>query len=331
MKSTYVSDLSIDLFYLYNQLKPSDQRIIRELIVKLQPRPYTSVLSSFYPLSAIPSWLDRLILEDKSSNTISYYLLAVNSLLHQFSIPSADDIDNHLLEAMRRGVSPQTINKKIYSFKSFYRYCLTHELTYVDPSSHLKSLKVPYRERVIPTIEDVLKLLLLITTPQDRAMLYLFVDAGLRLTELRFIRLIDIKPFEVTVIGKGNKQRTVPLSFAAQSAIDALVSTLPPDSIYLFSGRFKNLPIHWQTIEKHFRRLCIQACIPPIQPHQLRHFFTSQMLNQGANLKVVSQLLGHSSPAVTSNVYWHIDSGEKKAQHDKYSPLDSVLKEGLST
>ena len=85
----------------------------------------------------------------------------------------------------------------------------------------------------------------------------------------------------------------------------------------------------WRSVEKYIDLLCLAAGIERFTPHQLRHYFATQMLNSGANLKVVSEFLGHSTPAVTASVYWHVDSGMKKREHDLYSPLANLVERNV--
>lgn len=314
---------------MFSTLSPATQRLVRELIVKLQPLdPPSLSLDNFHPHDFVLEWLSYLLSLNKRPATIRGYSMHFKLLLSEFPQPTSTQVDAHLSSMRARGRGVSSINNKISAFKSFYSFCIEHGYISLDPTSHLKLLKRPLRETKSPSLADVTRLLSLDLRVRDRAILYLFTDGGLRLDEARSIQITDIGPSSVTVIGKGDKQRTVPLSPLSISVINSLIAQLPPGEKYLFPGRFAGSCWHYRGIEDRLVNLCVKAGIACITPHQLRHFFATCMLNDGANLKVVSEILGHSSPSVTSNIYWHVDAGMKSIEHDRHSPL-SVIYGGI--
>jgi len=311
---------------VFTSLSVSNQSLVWQLMLSLQSTgPPPNYYDDFHPHEIVPQWVDHLLLENKSPATIRVYVLYVNMLLHQFPQPTAAQIDAHLVHSRSQVVSPACVNMKISAFKCFFSYCMEKGYLSFDPSLHLKPMKCRLRERRGPPISDVQKLLSLDLSVRDRALLYLLIDTGFRLSEVSRIKVSDISDFAVSVIGKGNKQRTVPLSSASMSAVLDQLCNLPPDSLYLFPGRFPGKPWGERSIEDNFDLLCKEAGIARITPHQLRHLYATEMLNAGASLKVVSELLGHSTSDITSVVYWHVDAGEKNRQHEMYSPLKKIL------
>lgn len=309
---------------MIDSLSPSEQRLIRELVFKLQPHSQSCCSPDFDPGAAIAAWLSHLQSAGKSPVTIKGYLLHLNHLLADFPQPTKAQIDAHLAECRAKGNGCSSLDNKAAAFKSFFSFCVDECLIGSNPASRLHYLKRPIRETKSPPPRDVSLLLSIDLTTRDRAMLYLWIDGGLRLSEARWIHVSDFGESSITVIGKGDKQRTVPLSQRAIAAIAELKRELPIGELFLFPGKNPGTPWNWRSIEERLDKLCKAAGIERITPHQLRHYYATHMLNQGANLKVVSQLLGHSSPSVTANVYWHVDAGERERQHELYSPLKQL-------
>ena len=315
---------------LLERLTPSNQQLIRELIIKLLPKDPTGTYTvDFDPQAVVPQWIDRLTFERKSRLTIKNYSFHLKHLLADFPQPTSAQIDAYFVQCHARGLGVSSINIMVSSFRSFFSFCVEKDHIANSPASHLKRLKRSVRERKSPAFADILKILSLDLSLRDRALMYLFIDSGLRLDEIRHILLADIGNHEVTVIGKGDKQRTVPLTDSAILALWAYIAELPNRGKYLFPGRFPGQAASWRSIEKYIDRLCTAAGVERFTPHQLRHYFATQMLNSGANLKVVSEFLGHSTPAVTATVYWHVDSGMKKREHDLYSPLANLVERNV--
>jgi site-specific recombinase XerD len=158
------------------------------------------------------------------------------------------------------------------------------------------------------------------------------VDCGLRLSEVARARIdmIDLDSHLAIVLGKRKKQRQVPLSEATAQVIKEHLQQLKEADYagpWLLPGMNPEKPTALRTIDDYVASLCRRLGIQPITPHHLRHYFATQMLSHGANLKATSSILGHSSTSTTANVYWHlVDQQEVIDQHSKYSPLQHHLK-----
>ena len=307
---------------IFASLSPSNQRLVRELILKLAPSIPTT---PFDYSSAIPSWIFHLTATGKSASVLRCYPLHVRLLLAEYPTPTLADIEIYITRLLSSGQLPATINLKLTAFRSLGEYCLENSLIESNPFSKLKTLKLPLRERVCPPPSDVLRLISQPLSTRDKAILYTFIDTGIRLSEFLTLRINDILPDSIRVIGKGDKQRSIPTSIPCRLSLLAHLSTLPPGTLYAFPGRFYNHPLHFTAVEDILKRLCFQCGIPTLTPHQLRHYFATQMLNSGASLKIVSLLLGHSSPAITARIYWHVDAGVHKTEHDKFGPLTQLV------
>jgi len=315
-------------------LTPANRRLLLEMAQRLLAlqelqgtRPLPTPPVDLHPyLADFDAWL---ALQGRSPLTRRNQALYARHLLARYPNPTAAHLDAFLTAKLASGLAPVSLRAIIFALRSFFAYLSYRGIISDNPADHLQLPPLPKRERLPPPPENVSRLFNTpITTPRDRATLHLLVDCGLRLGELRTIRLsdIDFANAQVTVIGKGNKQRTVPFTTATALALHAYITTLPSDTAWLFPGRPPSNPLCPRPIQERFNVLCDAAGVPRFSPHQLRHFFATYMLNSGANLKVVSNLLGHAHASTTTDVYWHVvDADQRRSEHQRHSPLQAVL------
>jgi len=315
---------------LLAHLSPHNRRLFEDLVDQLlaaQGQEYPH--QPLHYQEHIEAWISTLLGQGRSLATIRRYRAAVLGLLRTIPEPTKVLIDAYLAVQHGTGLSASYFNLQIAAFKSFFGYLVEAAILRSNPAERLKAVPIPHRERAIPHAEHIRKLLRASAIkPKDRAMILLMVDCGLRVGELCTIRLADLSPerCEVTVIGKGNKQRSVPLSPATWQAIVDYRASRPALGTHLFPKRDRDIPVNVRVVEERMVYLCQKAGVPKIVPHQFRHFFASSMLNQGANLRVVSQLLGHADTSTTANIYWHIlEADEKRRTHQDFNPLKGII------
>lgn len=333
-------NLSNPLANALNSLSPDNRRLIDQMTRKLLELqgvqdPYANP-TSVNLFGQVSPWLNSLLTQGKSPATLQLYHLLVMELLKAHPNPTPILIDAHLAIKSGSGVSPQAIANRVFALRSFFSYLEEMNIISSNPTQRLKPPRLPRRERKIPQPDSLAKLLDAPTTStRDRALILSMCGCGLRVSEASKIRLTDLvlkpKP-RVTVIGKGNKQRTVPIPSHAVKAIRQHLATLSPSDVWLFHGLNPATPISSKHVSKLLTRLCARAGIPHINPHQLRHYYSSSLLNKGVNLKVVSNLLGHADPGVTAKVYWHLidtDANEKAIQeHNPLAEIETARKGG---
>jgi integrase/recombinase XerD len=203
-----------------------------------------------------------------------------------------------------------------------------------DPSAILTQLERPKPERSLPKILSRAQVNQLISAPDPKAPLYvrdvaileLLYACGVRASELCDLTMasLNLSVPCVRVLGKGRKERIVPVGKAAMEAIERYLSECRPKldkhrSDRLFLSR-AGKPLErvglWMMVEKHGRR---SGLLKHISPHVLRHCFASHLLGGGADLRVVQELLGHSDVS-TTQIYTHVDQGRLKAIHEKFHP-----------
>ena len=213
----------------------------------------------------------------------------------------------------RRGLSPKSLQRRLSACRSFYAWLLKHGRIAASPAASLRAPKAP---RKLPQVLDVDEAVQLVELPtdaplglRDRAILELFYSSGLRLSELCALRWRDLALADglVTVLGKGSKQRTVPVGSHAAKALEAwrTESNGQPDGA-VFPGRGGG-PITPRAVQIRLRQLAQrQGLFKRVHPHLLRHSFASHVLESSGDLRGVQELLGHADIA-TTQIYTHLD------------------------
>jgi integrase/recombinase XerD len=286
---------------------------------------------------AVERFLDALWLEaGLSRNTLEAYRSDLDGLALWLRASPAtaqrEHLQNYLADRVRKGTQPRTTARLLSSLRRFYRFLLREGLIADDPSALLES---PRLGRPLPkslTEEQVEKLLAapLAEDPlglRDRAMLETLYATGLRVSELVTLGLsqLNLQAGVVKVIGKGNKERLVPLGEEAiawlqrylASARPALLRQKSSEALFPTSrGTSMTRQAFWHNIKRYARRAGIET---NLSPHTLRHAFATHLLNHGADLRVVQMLLGHADLS-TTQIYTQVARERLKQLHTQHHP-----------
>ncbi len=222
-----------------------------------------------------------------------------------------------------------SISRKLASIRTFYEFLIRNGTI---KSNSAKLVPTPKGEKRLPTFLTVDEVVKLVETPgsdnvyesRDRAILELLYSCGLRVSELVGINLnnLDLISMSVKVLGKGNKERMVPLGSKASTAIKTYISQrldLKPEDDYLFvnsrGGRLST-----RSIDRIIKKYAAISGIPKnISPHVLRHTFATHLLGGGADLRAIQEMLGHKSLSTTQR-YTHISIEKIMEIYDKTHP-----------
>jgi integrase/recombinase XerD len=241
-------------------------------------------------------------------------------------------ISEYLGAQKRRGLAASSIKLAVVALKIFFRFLLAKRRIDRDPT---ETLTLPRIERYLPETLNELQVEQLIesintTQPRglrDRAIVELLYASGLRISELANARLENFNAEEriLRVTGKGNKTRLVPVGGKACAALAAYFSTERPklvkprsrSEIFLSARGTKLTTVRlWQIVKERARQSGLEA---NIYPHLLRHSFATHLLGNGADLRIIQELLGHADIS-TTQVYTHVDQQRLKAVHRKFHP-----------
>jgi integrase/recombinase XerD len=291
-----------------------------------------------HSIRLIESFQDTLWLENGlSRNTLKAYgsdLVLFSNWLAPKPLASAGrgDVSNYLAVKFRQGCSARSGARLLSSLKRFFSYLVQTGMLTENPCSKIDS---PHIGKPLPVTLSEGEVDQLLAAPdassaigyRDRTMLELLYATGLRATELVTLKRgqLNFREGVVRVVGKGNKDRLVPIGEEALSWLDSYVREIRPKILgeraaeYLFvtnraSGMTRQA--FWHRIKFYANAAGIQKLL---SPHTLRHAFATHLLNHGADLRVVQLLLGHSDLS-TTQIYTHVAQERLKDLHQRFHP-----------
>lgn len=229
----------------------------------------------------------------------------------------------------RQGIGGRSLQRNLSAIRAFYRYLLKQGTVKNNPA---EGIAAPRTETKLPRVLDVDQTQQLVEIKEndplslrDRAMLELIYSSGLRLAELTGLDVhhIDIGDRLVTVTGKGNKTRTLPIGKHALTAIKAWLQSrktlVADDETALFVSQ-RGTRISSRAVQLRLKEWAIKQGLPShVHPHMLRHSFASHLLESSGDLRAVQELLGHADIS-TTQVYTHLDFQHLAQVYDKTHP-----------
>jgi integrase/recombinase XerD len=287
----------------------------------------------------VDRFLDALWLEDGlARNTLAAYRQDLEGLSRWLtpraaSLVAASEADLTSYMASQHAVTrATTANRRLAVLRRFYRWALRERLVPVDPTLRLQGA---HRVARFPRTVSEAQVESLLAAPdssnalglRDRAMFELLYATGLRVSELVGLKLGELSLSEglVRVVGKGSKERIVPLGEEARAWIERYLKRARPE---LLSGRVSDAvfvtqrsgamtrQMFWILVKRYALLAGIHA---PLSPHGLRHAFATHLLNHGADLRVVQLLLGHADIS-TTQIYTHVARARLKTLHAEHHP-----------
>jgi len=291
--------------------------------------------------SLVEPFVNYLSLErGLSANTVTAYrrdLLAFTEHLARRRLTDVGavqraDVMQYLMQLKGQGLKPTSLARKLVAIKVWFRFLANERLVPQDPTSVLET---PRTWKTLPDVLSVEEVNRLLAQPnprqprgiRDRAILELLYATGMRVSELAHLTVQDVHldlGF-LRCIGKGSRERIVPVGKTASKAVrtylervrPALARGRPAPTVFLNRGGTR---LSRQTIWRLLRRYAADARLSKrVTPHTLRHSFATHLLERGADLRVVQELLGHVS-IVTTQIYTHVDRGRLKKIHQQFHP-----------
>jgi len=275
------------------------------------------------PGDYLNAWYNEQSLKGTTKTTIGAYLGRVKDLLETHPNPNIFDIKEYLSQKQQSRFLSGTIANYIKSFRSFFGYLYNAGLYDLDYRC-LRLPKIKYRERRVPTDEQVGKLFRMLDNDEDKLIFMLLLDCGIRVTELASIKLrnINLTDASIMINGKGGKDRIVYLSEATVAGLRAYVSHIKGEYLFPVTRADAQIAYHSRRyFEGRLSKLCEKAGVEHITPHQLRHYFATHTLSNGADVKAVSEMLGHADVGITLKIYHHVNARSIKQMHREFSPL----------
>ncbi len=282
-------------------------------------------------------FIDYLLIDKKySENTISSYKNNLDNFFRYFNTKEIDqitkqDLRDYIKYLGNNNLTEKSIANNISTLRSFYKFLIIEKKVNNNPILFIDLPKIAKTLPNVLSVDEVDKLLdIKVNDPysaRNKAMLELMYSSGLRISELINLKLTDISIDEalVRIFGKGSKERIIPIGDIALSALnkyimiyrDCLIKKQNSDYLFLSSRGDK---MSRQGFFKIIKRIALEQNITTeLSPHTLRHSFATHMLNGGADLRSIQELLGHSDIS-TTQIYTHISREKIKNEYISSHP-----------
>ncbi len=246
---------------------------------------------------------------------------------------TTEDITDFLMQRKKDGVGASTIRLELVPLKIFFRWLCVRKHREGDPAEQVLPPRVPQTLPDTLNENEVMRLIESIDGDEpldmrDRAILELFYASGLRLAELVGAKLENLSTDEgwIRVTGKGSKTRLAPVGKAALAALQRYLDHARPKLVRPRSGSWVFLAQYGghltaSRVQQIVKERALQAGLDPerVHPHLLRHSFATHLLSNGADLRVIQEMLGHADIA-TTQIYTHVNDRQLKEVHRKFHP-----------
>jgi len=253
--------------------------------------------------------------------------------ISQLNSLTRQDITGYLLDQRKRGLSTRSVARQLAALRMFYRFLVREKMLVADVT---QLIDTPKLGRALPHTLDYHDIETLLAAPntrtklglRDRAILELMYATGLRVSEVSKLTLHDLNAEAgfLRTIGKGSKERIVPVGKQAVEWVERYTTEARPrlenggasqSEVFLsLRGQALSTKTIWHLVKKYARAAGITK---PLSPHTLRHSFATHLLNNGGDLRVIQEMLGHADIS-TTQVYTHVDQQRLKETHYRFHP-----------
>jgi integrase/recombinase XerD len=261
-----------------------------------------------------------------SCHTVEAYGRDIKSFLEKFSHPSCQNqIIQHLCQLKEQGYAASSIARALIALKVFCKFLLREKILEKEIAHAIDSPKL---WQCLPEFLSIEEVEILLNSPQensykgarDKAILEVLYASGLRVSELCGLTLYSIDEEAVRVLGKGQKERLVPIGKKALKAVDHYLcfrEAFKSDFLFLTQrGKPIDRITVWRMIKLYAKRAHIKK---NISPHTLRHSFATHLLEMGADLRIIQEMLGHANIATTDR-YTHVTAFRLQESFNKFHP-----------
>jgi len=250
--------------------------------------------------------------------------------LESISMAEHLDIAEYLAHLRKKGLSSSSVDRKTDSLRSFYRFLVSERLISKDPTRLIESSRSWSKLPNVLSVEEVSLLLEQpdVSTPlglRDKVLIEIMYASGLRVSELVELKVTDLNPEMgyLRCLGKGNKERVVPIGSEALKVVGEYLSSgrpnLKPKSEHLLLNH-RGGKLSRDGVSRIIKKIAKSAKIQKkISPHTLRHCFATHLLERGADLRSLQEMLGHADIS-TTQIYTHVNSKMLKEVHQKFHP-----------
>jgi integrase/recombinase XerC len=291
--------------------------------------PFADQLSAFYTYMRSEKQFSPLTQENYRRDLEKFSAFCQKQSLYNLADIQPQHVRQGVAGLHRTGIGGKSLQRWLSSLRSFFRFAMARGWIKNNPADGIQAPKSP---RKLPKTLDADQTAQFVEVKgdhfvalRDRALLELIYSSGLRLAEVAGLDVsdVDLKEGMVSVLGKGSKQRLLPVG---RHAITALEEWLPQRALYVRADQRalfitqRGTRISHRAIQARLQQLSIQQGMDnPVHPHMLRHSFASHMLESSGDLRLVQELLGHANIS-TTQIYTHLDFQHLAKVYDKAHP-----------
>ncbi len=280
-----------------------------------------------YQLKIIDEYIEYLKkIKGYSKNTITSYKTDLKKYFEYINKNNKNyyEIEKYIQSLSKSKYAKSTVNRKIVSISSFFKWCINQKKLNIKDIKHIKNIKT---ERKLPTIltsNFINNLLDTIPTStpkeiRDRTIIEILYSSGLRVSELTNLKVIDFKNNKsLKVLGKGNKTRILPMTDKSFNYMNLWISKYRSEYKNEKSGNYIFLGVRGGKISDREIQRIVNLRLGTF-PHSIRHTFATHLLDGGADLRVVQEMLGHTDPS-TTQIYTHVSKKQLKEKYKRTHP-----------
>ena len=261
-----------------------------------------------------------------SKNTITSYKTDIKKYFEYINNNNKnyDEIEKYIQSLSKSKYAKSTVNRKIVSISSFFNWCINQKKLNIKDIKQIKNIKT---ERKLPTIltsNYINNLLDTIPTStskeiRDRTIIEILYSSGLRVSELTNLKVNDLKNNKsLKVLGKGNKTRILPMTDKSYKYMNLWLSKYRSEYKNEKSGNYIFLGVRGGKISDREIQRIVNLRLGTF-PHSIRHTFATHLLDGGADLRVVQEMLGHTDPS-TTQIYTHVSKKQLKEKYKRTHP-----------
>ncbi len=234
------------------------------------------------------------------------------------------DIEKYIQNLSKNKYAKTTINRKIVSISTFFKWCKNNKNLDLKDIKRIKNMKTEKKLPTILTSNYINKLLDTIPTSstkevRDRSIIEILYSSGLRVSELTNLKINDIKfNKSIKVLGKGNKIRILPMTDTAYNLLQLWLTIHRNEYKNKYSENYIFLGVRGKKISEREIQRIVNLRLGTF-PHSIRHTFATHLLDGGADLRVVQEMLGHTDPS-TTQIYTHVSKKQLKAKYKRTHP-----------
>jgi len=301
------------------------------------PKTMKRLLQQFIHYLSVERGLARNTLESYERDLTFFLEFLAGQGVDSIEKLTKNNIVQYLSVLNKMGRAPATITRNMVSIRSFCQFLVRERLIAHDPSLHMGLPKPEKRLPKVLSVEEVERLLEAPETSEpggvrDKAMLELLYATGIRVSELVSLNVGDVNLGVgfVRCTGKGSKERIVPVGRVASEWLDSYIRTMRPrllkrskEEAALFVNQLGTRLTRqgfWKIIKRYAREARIAK---PITPHTLRHSFATHLLENGADLRAVQEMLGHADIS-TTQIYTHVTKARMKEIYERTHPRAKI-------